>query len=308
MPKRDAAWYESQYRNRLAVPDHPQIFARWEAASDEARRTPGFRSDVRYGSHAMQTLDLYPAQGECRAALLFLHGGYWMALDKREHGFAALEPTRHGVTVLVANYALCPSVTIDEIVHQVREAGAWLYRNAADLGVPSGELYLSGHSAGGHLTAMALATHWPQIADDLPARLFSAGLAISGVYDLRELVHVPSVNANVRLDTATARKSSPMFVTPTSDAPLYLAVGDDELPPFRRQQAQFARAWKRVVAESAVLPGENHYSILLQLLDPASPLFRSAARMMRLDRSNPAPITRANPFANSRWRRQSSGS
>ena len=91
MPVKDAAWYESQYRNRLAVPDHPRIFARWEAASAEARRTPGFRADVRYGPHAMQTLDLYPAQGACRAALLFLHGGYWMALDKREHGFAAAD-------------------------------------------------------------------------------------------------------------------------------------------------------------------------------------------------------------------------
>jgi arylformamidase len=282
VPQRDAAWYESQYRNRLAVPDHPRIFARWEAASDEARRTPGFRSDLRYGPHDMQTLDLYPAQGECRAALLFLHGGYWMALDKREHGFAALELTRHGVTVLVANYGLCPSVTIEEIVRHVLEAGAWLYRNAPDLRVPPGKLYISGHSAGGHLTAMALAAHWPQLASDLPSRPFSAGLAISGVYDLRELVNVPSVNANVRLDLETARRVSPMFMAPATDAPIYLAVGGDELPPFRRQQEEFSREWKSVVAESEVLPGENHYSILLQLVDPASRLFRSAARMMGL--------------------------
>jgi len=279
---KDAAWYESQYRNRLAVPDHPRIFARWEAASEEARRTPGFRADVRYGAHEMQTLDLYPAQGECRAALLFLHGGYWMALDKRDHGFAALELTRHGVTVLVANYALCPAVTVEEIVREVLDAGAWLHRDAPELGVPRGKLYISGHSAGGHLTAMALAARWPQLASDLPARLFDAGLCISGVYDLRELVNVPSVNANVRLDAATARRMSPMFVPPATDAPLYLAVGSDELPPFRVQQQQFACEWKRVVAENSVLPGENHYSILLQLLDPASRLFRSAAAMMHL--------------------------
>jgi arylformamidase len=283
---KDAAWYESQYRNRLAVPDHPRIFARWEAASEEARRTPGFRSDVRYGPHAMQTLDLYPAQGQCRAALLFLHGGYWMALDKREHGFVALELARHGVTVLVANYALCPAVTIDEIVRQVQDAGAWLYRNAEELGAPREKLCVSGHSAGGHLTAMALATPWPQFAPDLPARVFAAGLSISGVYDLRELVNVPSVNDKVRLDPATARRLSPMFTRPAADAPLYLAVGGDELPPFRQQQAQFADAWMQVVAEDAVLPGENHYSILLQLLDPGSALFRSAARMIGVAGSN----------------------
>jgi len=279
---KDAAWYESQYRNRLAVPDHPRIFAQWEAASEEARRLPGFRADVRYGAHAMQTLDVYPAQGECRAALLFLHGGYWMALDKREHGFVALELTRRGVTVLVANYALCPAVTLDEIVRQIREGGAWLYRNAEELGIPRAKLFVSGHSAGGQLTAMALAAHWPQLASDLPARLFAAGLSISGVYDLRELVNVPSVNVKVRLNAATARRLSPMFMRPATDSPLYLAVGGDELPPFRQQQRQFAREWKQVVPAAAVLPGENHYSILLQLLDPASRLFRSAAAMMRL--------------------------
>ena len=283
MPVKDPAWYESQYRNRLAVPDHPRIFARWEAASEEARRTPGFRADVRYGAHAMQTLDLYPAQGECRAALLFLHGGYWMALDKREHGFVALELVRHGVTVLVANYALCPAVTIDDILQQVLDAGAWLYRSADDLEVPRDELYISGHSAGGHLTAMAFASVRPQRASErLPARHFSGGLSISGVYDLRDLVNVPSVNDNVRLDPPTARRLSPMFMQPATDSPLYLAVGGDELPPFRQQQQQLAREWKQVVAEAAVVPGANNYSILLQLLDPASPLFRSAAAMMRL--------------------------
>jgi len=282
MAQRDAAWYESQYRNRLAVPDHPRIFARWDAASEEARRNPGFRADLRYGEHQMQTLDLYPAQGECRAALLFLHGGYWMGLDKREHGFAALELTRHGVAVVVANYALCPAVTIEEIVSQVLDAGAGLYRNSQDLGTPRGKLYVSGHSAGGHLTAMALAASWPQLASDLPDRLFNAGLSISGIYDLRELVNVPSINANVRLDIETARRASPMFMTPATDAPLYLAVGGDELPPFRGQQEQFSNQWKRVVAENEVLPAENHYSILLQLIDPASRLFRSMARMMQL--------------------------
>lgn len=278
----DAAYYESQYRNRPAVPDHPRILARWEAASDEARRTLACRTDLRYGAHEMQTLDLYPAQGECRAALVFIHGGYWMAMDKREHGFVALELARRGVTVLALNYALCPAVTIEDIVRQILQAGAWLYRHAPELGVPRERLYISGHSAGGHLTAMAMAALWPRFAPDLPARLFKGGLAISGIYDLRDLVKVPSVNSNLRLDMPKALKASPMFLPPATDAPLYLAVGGDELPPFRGQQQQLARKWKRVVAQNVVLPGENHYSILLQLLDTESALFRSAARMMGL--------------------------
>jgi arylformamidase len=282
MIKKDDAYYESQFRNRLAVPDHPRIFAQWEAATDEARRTLRVRTDLRYGAHEMQTLDVYQAEGECRAALLFIHGGYWQALDKREHGFVSLALAKKGVTVVVANYALCPTVTMEEIVRQVLESGAWLYRNAAELGVPREQLYISGHSAGGHLTAMALAALWPQLAPDLPARLFKGGVAISGIYDLRDIIKVPSVNCNARLDLPKALKASPMFLPPATDAPLYLAVGGDELPPFRRQQQQFARKWRRVVGENAVLPGENHYSILLQLLDPDSALFRSVARMIGL--------------------------
>ena len=268
----DAAYYESQYRNRPAVPDHPRILARWEAASDEARRVLACRTGLRYGAHEMQTLDLYPAQGECRAALVFIHGGYWMAMDKREHGFVALELARRGVTVLVPNYALCPAVAVEDIVRQILELGEWLHGHAAELGVPRERLYVSGHSAGGHLTAMALAAATP----------FKGGFAISGIYDLRELVKVPSVNANLRLDVPKALKVSPMFLPPATDAPLYLAVGGDELPPFRGQQQQLARKWKAVVAENAVLPGENHYSILLQLLDTESALFRSDARMIGL--------------------------
>lgn len=283
--KKDDAYYESRYRNRLAVPDHPRIFDRWEAAADEARRVPGFRADVRYGAHEMQTFDVYPAHGQCRAALVFLHGGYWMALDKREHGFAALELVRHGVTVLAANYALCPAVLLEDIVRQMLDLGGWLYRHAGELGVPRERLFISGHSAGGHLTAMAMAAQWARVSPDLPARLFQGGLAISGVYDLRELIHVPSVNSKVRLDAASAHKLSPMFLPPATDAPLHLAVGGNELPPFREQQAQLARKWKDVVRENAELPGENHYSILLQLLDAESALFRSAARLLGVSQS-----------------------
>jgi arylformamidase len=277
-----ADYYESQYHNRPAVPDHPRILARWEAASEETRRSLGCRTDLRYGGHEMQTLDLYPAQGECRAALVFIHGGYWMAMDKREHGFVALQLARRGVTVLALNYALCPAVSIEDIVRQILEAGAWLYRHAPELGVPREQLYVSGHSAGGHLTAMAMAARWSQFAPDLPTKLFKGGLPISGIYDLRDLVKVPSVNSNLRLDVPKALKASPMFLPPATDAPLYLAVGGDELPPFRRQQQQLARKWKGVVADHVELPGENHYSILLQLLDTESALFRSAARMMGL--------------------------
>lgn len=65
-----------------------------------------------------------------------------------------------GVGVAVMNYTLCPKVTVGEIVRQTRSAIFWLKENSSDYDVDATHLTISGHSAGGHLVAMALATDW----------------------------------------------------------------------------------------------------------------------------------------------------
>ena len=207
---KDAAYWESQYNNRAAVPDHPQFFARWAEESERIRRSVRCCLDVPYGAHAMEKLDIFQPQARSRALLMFIHGGYWRALDKKEHSFVAAELVKHGVTVAVPNYALCPSVTIEEIIRQLLQASAWLWRNGGNFGAPSNRVHVAGHSAGGHLTAMMLAALWPSFARDLPQKVVSGGLAISGVYDLRDVVHVPSINNDVRMTAAQAWKWSPM--------------------------------------------------------------------------------------------------
>src|SRR4029078_5562206 len=107
------------------------------------------------------------AKGASGALLMFIHGGYWRALDKSQHSFVAEPFVSAGVTVAMINYALCPAVTVDEIVRQVLQATAWLYRNFNNFGAPPGPLFVAGHSAGGHLTAMTLAAQWPRFAPDL---------------------------------------------------------------------------------------------------------------------------------------------
>ena len=280
--KRDTAYWESQYNNRAAVPDHPQYFARWAAESERVRRSVRCYLDVPYGPHAMEKLDLFQPQGRSRALLMFIHGGYWRALDKKDHSFVAAELVKHGVTVAVPNYALCPAVTVEEIVRQVLQACAWLYRNGTNFGAPLGNLYVSGHSAGGHLTAMVMAALFPVFRPDLPKKVVRGGLAISGVYDLRDIVNVPSVNNDVRLKPAQAEKASPLFYPPATGAPLYLAAGGKELAPFTVQQAALAAKWKKVVAAEIPCPNDHHFSILDGLADPSSALFKGAMRMMGL--------------------------
>lgn len=283
MTEHDTAYWESRYNNRLAVPEHPQIFARWARESEWARRQYDCDLDVPYGDHPMEKVDVFHARGESRAMLVFIHGGYWRSLDKRDFSFVAPPFTARGVTVALTNYALCPAVTVEDIVRQQLAALAWLYRTGAQrFGASRERIFVAGHSAGGHLVAMMLAALWPSYAADLPNKVVQGGLAVSGVYDLRELVQVPSVNVDVRLTLASAEKASPFFYPPATDAPLYTAVGDRELPPFIAQNAEIRRRWSTVVAEDIPCPGDNHFTVMDHLADPQHALFAGAMRMMGL--------------------------
>ena len=213
---------------------------------------------------------------------MFIHGGYWRGLDKGQHSFVATPFVEAGITVAMINYALCPAVTVEDIVRQVLQAAAWLYRNGGNFGAPHGELRVAGHSAGGHLTAMMLAAQWPRFAADLPAKIVQAGLAISGVFDVTPVMHTPSVNVDIRLDPGMAQKVSPVFMPPATDAPLYLAVGGREQDGFHEQHALIKRNWSKVVAGEIACPDDNHFTILERLADPQSALFKGALKMMEV--------------------------
>src|SRR5207244_9730412 len=154
-----AEFIEREYNLRAAFPDHPQWFARWAADSEAARARLGGRLNLRYGSGPRQTVDLFPA-AQPRGALLFIHGGYWRALDKSDHAFVAPPLIAEGIGVAVINYDLCPDVSIARIVDECREAVAWLQREGTRYGGPAERIVGSGRSAGGQLGAILVATHW----------------------------------------------------------------------------------------------------------------------------------------------------
>lgn len=280
--KQDAQYYESRYNPRLAVPEFAQHFERWAQRSERARGQMDGDLDLAYGAHPMQKLDLFRAKGASRALLMFIHGGYWRALDKSQHSFIAHPLVEAGVSVAMVNYALCPAVTVEDIVRQVLLAAAWLYRNGGNFGAPQAKLHVAGHSAGGHLTAMLLAAQWPRFAPDLPARMVQGGLSISGIFDVAPVMNTPSLNVDVRLDARMAKKVSPAFMPPATDAPLYLAVGGKEQEGFHTQHALIKRSWSKVIAGEIPCPDDNHFTILERLADPESALFAGALKMMGL--------------------------
>jgi arylformamidase len=280
----DPGFYAREYNNRELVPDHGQWLERWPAESARARATMTCRLDQRYGEAAGETIDIFPARKGDGTCLLFIHGGYWRSLDKKDFSFLAPAWVGAGVSLAVVNYDLCPAVTIEEIVRQMLRASRWLWLHAADYGMDEDRLYVAGHSAGGHLTAMMMAALWPAFDARLPRNLFRGGLAISGIYDLRPLVQAAWLNADLRLDEAAALKASPAFLPPATRAPVMTCVGGAESSEFRRQNALLGERWQSVLAGDIPMPGAHHFSVLDGLAAPGSALFEGARRLMGLQR------------------------
>mgnify|MGYP002525597333 CR=1 FL=1 len=260
---------ERHYNARAAVPDHGDFFARWEVRSAGFRETARCRLALPYGDSARQEFDLFmPEDGDGTPPLvMFIHGGYWQGLDKASFSFTAEALVAAGAAVAVVGYDLCPAVTIDQIAGQMRAAVAFLNSNAGDLGFDGERLYVSGHSAGGHLTAML-------IADGQ----CSGGISISGLFDLAPLINT-SINRKLGLDAASARANSPLFMTPRGDAPLLLAVGGDESAGFCDQSDRLADAWGDRCRRLNI-PARHHFSVVEDMADPESALFGAIRSMV----------------------------
>ena len=208
----DKDFYSREYNNRVLFPDHPQVLERWADKSARTRSSMICYLDRQYGVSPGETLDIFPARKGDGTCMMFIHGGFWRALDKQDFSFLAPALVDAGISLVVVNYDLCPKVSIETIVQQMLRASGWLWMHAEDYGMDQDRLYVAGHSAGGHLAAMMMAALWPVYDKDLPRDLYKGGLAVSGVYDLRPLVQVDWLNSDLRLDEPSALKVSPAFL------------------------------------------------------------------------------------------------
>ncbi|MBT5676026.1 MAG: alpha/beta hydrolase [Rhodospirillaceae bacterium] len=256
--------YESGYNLRARHPDFEQFVERWQRESDEARLSPDCLLDQRYGDGPNMNLDIFPLAGALRPILIFIHGGYWRAMDKALFTFPAIGLNQAGVVYASINYALAPAVTLDEIVEQSRQAVAWVYQNAEKYGGDPKRIHVSGHSAGGHLTGMMLSTDWA--ARGLPCLALAGGIPISGIFDLMPILQT-SINDDVRLDEESAERNSPMTFVPENGPPMISAVGGGETDEFLRQSKEYAEAWQEKGGSAQYLPleGFHHFDVICEL-------------------------------------------
>jgi arylformamidase len=278
----DPAWLDVQYNNRARIPEHPQIFARWAESSQLARERLKSKLDIRYGDHPAETLDVFPAAEPGAPVLVFIHGGYWRSLDKSDHSFLAPAFVEAGATVVVPNYALCPSVTIETIALQMTRALAWVWRNS---GVHSGDpnrIAVAGHSAGGHLAAMMLSCRWKDVGEDIPPKLVPGALSISGLYDLEPIRNTPFLQQDLQLTPQSVKRLSPAFF-PRPRGTLYTVAGINESDEFLRQNQLIRDQWgPTTVPICETIPGRHHLDVLHDLADPQARLHDLALRLLGL--------------------------
>jgi arylformamidase len=272
---------EYQYNPRVSVPEFPELAKRRAEASQKVRATVKSFLNVPYGDTARQVLDIFPAERSGGPVLLFIHGGYWRGGSKDDNcGFV---PTfvDQGVNVVIIEYDLCPAVTVTDIVRQALGSIAWTYRNIRRYGGNPSRLYVAGHSAGGHLTAMALAHDWEK--EGLPRDLIKGAVPTSGVYDLDMVMHV-SVNDEIRMTPEIAKANSPFLHPPLPVCPVIVAVGGDEPTGWQQMSEDYFRLCKErgLNCEYLVIPGANHYTLSDHLADPKSPLAQAMLKQMRV--------------------------
>ncbi|MBC7438111.1 MAG: alpha/beta hydrolase [Bdellovibrionales bacterium] len=263
MAQYDSAWLETMYNNRARVPEHAEHFKRWAADSAVARESQPSKLELNYGDGAGESLDVFTTAQKNAPVLVFIHGGWWRSLDKSDHSFVAPAFTAEGACVVLPNYALCPAVTIPEIVLQMVKALAWTWRNIAHYGGDPRRITVVGHSAGGHLAAMMLACDWKAVASDLPADLVKNALSISGLYELRPLMHTPSLQASLHLTPQDVLRASPASLPRPAKGQLFSVAGAEESDEFLRNNALIEKAWgNKTVPVCEAMPGLNHFSIV----------------------------------------------
>jgi arylformamidase len=278
----DPAWLDRQYNNRALVPDHAEHFQKWAKASALTLEQARCTLDVAYGDSPNERLDIFHTDAPQAPVLVFIHGGYWRSLDKRDHAFVAPSFTADGALVVVPNYDLAPAVTIEQITLQMVKAVEWTYRHAAEHGGDPSRIAVVGHSAGGHLAAMMLSCRWKEVAPDLPAQLVPGALSISGLYDLEPLRHTPFLKDDLRLTPASVRRLSPAFF-PRPKGKLFAVVGADESEAFVRQNQLIRDVWgPTAVPHCEPVPGANHFSVLKHLADPDARVHELALRLLGL--------------------------
>lgn len=264
---------EAEYNNRARVPDHEQVLAGWADDAASYRQAAACDLDISYGDHERQKLDFFPANGRDDAPIVvFIHGGYWQALDRVSFSHVAAGVAAHGLDMAIPSYRLAPEVTVPDIIDDLRAACLYLWKTHAR------SLVVAGHSAGGHLAAAMFASDWDTTGG--PEKLVCAGMGISGLYDLRPLMPI-SINERIGINEKISMQCSPVLWPVPKHGRFEAWVGGAESREFHRQSETLAACWSGAGLPCTWHPvgDDDHFTIVRHLADETSDMTRALVSM-----------------------------
>lgn len=272
------------YSQRHRIEGYDRYLERWPAESAAARAALDTVLDVSYGPNDAETYDVFRADPGAPIQV-FIHGGYWYSQDKTVFESMAPAFVGRGATLVSINYPLAPTVTLTDLVESCRACLAHIFKTASTWGGDASRLYVSGHSAGGHLAATLISTDWSGFDAALPDDVIKGAMPISGLYDLEPIRHL-TMNETLGITEDEARRLSPILSIPAMSGSMIMGVGTNEGAEFSRQQADYADAWRAggLTCETLNLEGLNHFSIVDDYALAGGTLFEAACAQMGLSR------------------------
>ena len=283
-----SSWFDAQYNLRAGRPDYEEtVIPNWIKDSKKARENLNCTLDVRYADGDNQKLDVFLCGDKKAPTLIWIHGGYWQRGDKSIYSFLASPFVEIGANVIIVGYDLCPNVSMTRISEELREAVSFIWNNGKILGINRDKISVMGHSAGGHLTQMMMATDWPARDSAFPSDIIKAGIPVSPLSYLEPVRLTLALNANLQMDAKEANLESPMINHPPhTNAPQLVVVGGAETDEFHRQSEMYVNSFRtqQRMIEMYVVPDVDHFDELNVLADQESTFFKKVCAMIGLER------------------------
>lgn len=257
---------------------------KWVIEGEKIRGELDCKLDVPYGHTKAEAIDIFHGeyQGELKPIFLFIHGGYWFFLTRKEFSTTAAGLTSLGYPVGVVDYAHAPKVSMGEIVRQIRSSIAWLWHNAESFGGDRNRIVLGGHSAGAHLAMMAMQTDWEEDYG-IPDDVIKCAVLLSGLFDLAPFRY-NFLQPKLQLTADDVQKYSPHYNIKPSKAKILISAGGGETAELQRQSRDFFDAWTQAGNEGEWIDmsHKNHFDIVDGYIDPTDELCVRTAELLEL--------------------------
>ena len=269
---------DDAYSQFIYAPNIGRVIDRYDTNSKLVRNRLGEPLKFAYGTEAVESLDVYPTTKTDAPVHIFIHGGAWQQETSESYAFPAELFVNAGIHYVVPNFSWIQDAgdSLYPIVAQLRAAISWVFENAGKFGGDPDQIYLSGHSSGGHLAGVLLTTDWEKDAG-LPVDVIKGGLCCSGMFDL-EPVRLSSRGEYVNFTDEMENAFSPQRHLDNIRAPLIVAYGSYETPEFKRQSRDFATAVADAGKPVQLIVAENynHFEVIETLANPHGILGRAA--------------------------------